>query len=139
MHGSILQEHLDNIETQFDGWVLQKAQVIQGGAGQASTPFPIHSRGGPFPILGGAGLDLGENEAVRIPKNQVDFTAVRAEIGGEEFEAALSEIFFGSTLPQFAITQVQRQLAPMPPSPQALEQPQGQRLGLLCLQSEDVL
>ena len=50
-----------------------------------------------------------KQEAVGVPEDQVHLAAPGTEIGGEEFQAGLLQLFFGRALPQRAVPQRQGQ------------------------------
>jgi len=55
-------------------------------------------------------------------KNQVNFAAVGAEVGREEFQALSLERFFGGAFAQDAIAEMQRRLFAAPPVPDSFDQ-----------------
>jgi hypothetical protein len=107
MHFTVLQEYLDDVETQFYARVAQQPEVIQGGSSQALPPFLIHGGCGPIPLFRGARLYLGENEAVAVPQDQIDFAAWRPKICGEKFQALAPELFARRSLAEFAVTEME--------------------------------
>ena len=123
VHPAVPQEHLHHVESGFDGWVLEPAQVIQRGPRQEPALAQVHRRRRTHPLLGRPGLDFGEYQAIPVAKDQIDLATVRLEIRGEKLEAAPAKIFLGGFFPKGAVTKVQRWGNPPPPcrySPRAV-------------------
>ena len=106
MDGTIGQQNFDDVEADFYGGIVDQAQIIKSALREAATAFGIHGGSGAGPFFGGAGLDLGKDEAVGVTKDQINLAARGTEIGGEEFEALLFEVFFSGLLTQAAAAQV---------------------------------
>ena len=81
---TLLQKHFNDVESYFHGGIFYQSQIIQPGAGQTPASLGIHGGGGADPIFGGASLHFDKYEAIALVENQVDFTALSAEIGSEK-------------------------------------------------------
>ena len=78
------QQYLDNIEPDLYLRILEQPQVVQRSARQPAAPLGLHRGGRARPIFRGARFDFDKRQAILIPKDQIHFSAFRAEVGGEE-------------------------------------------------------
>ena len=111
-HCSIRQQHLDNVEADFDLRVFEQLQVIQRALGKQPAFARIHGGGGPGPIFGGARLHLDKHEAILVPEDEINFAPIGAEIGREEFKPELLEVRFGCTLTERASLEMRWKFLP---------------------------
>jgi hypothetical protein len=106
--GAVGEEDFHDVEADFYLGIFEAAEVIERSLGEQPAFARVHGGGGAGPVLGGAGLDLDEDEAVGVAEDEVGFAAFGAEVGGEVLEAGLLEIFFGGALAQGAAPQIFR-------------------------------
>jgi len=105
---AIGQQDLDNIESEFDLWVLEQPQIIERRPRKTLTPLLIDGRGGPDPVLGGPRFDFDEDQTIFLTADEVDLAAVGTEICGEKFEAKFLEMPLGGALAQFTVLEMER-------------------------------
>ena len=108
MHFAVRQQHLDNIEPDFHRRIFQQPQIIQRGLRKQPPLARVDRRRRARPILGGPRFDLDEGETIIVAKDQVNFPALRTEIGREKFQSLPLQMFFRRVLAQFAAAQVLR-------------------------------
>ena len=97
-HFIVFQQHLDDIETDAHGGEFQKPEIVESGPREPSPPANINRRRGASPILRGSRLDLHEYQAIRIPEDQIDLTAIRAKICRKELHARPLQVLSSNTL-----------------------------------------
>jgi len=115
-HGAVVEDDFHDVESDFDRRILEQAQVIERGSGEALAPLLVHRRRRARPLLRGTRLDFNEDEAVVVSEDEVDFAARGAKVCSEEFQAVAPEELFGRTLAKFAASQMLRlHLAGEPP------------------------
>ena len=79
-----LQQHLDYIKPDFHLRILEQPQVVQRSARQPAPSLGLYGGGGARPIFRGTCFDFDEHQAILIPKDQIHFSAFRAEVGCQE-------------------------------------------------------
>jgi hypothetical protein len=114
--GALFEQDFDDVEPNLHRRVAQQAEVIQGGLAKQSPFAGVDGRSRARPVFGGARLHFDEHETIVMAKDQINFTSIRPEIGGNEFEAVVAEEGPRGLFTQFAATQVQRFLTPAPPT-----------------------
>ena len=110
-----LQQHLDDIEPDFYLWILEQPQVVQSSARQPTAPLSLHRGGRARPIFRGTRFDFDKHQAILIPKDQIHFSAFRAEVCREELQAVPFQMAFGGALTEFAVAQMKRLFCGTPP------------------------
>ncbi len=90
----VLQEHLDDVETESRRAGPESAEVSEGGEREASALAWSNGGSGSGPVRSRAGFDFDEGERVAfaVAEDEVDLAAGGFEVGGEEFEALFLEV-----------------------------------------------
>src|SRR6185437_7586267 len=105
-HRAIAQQYFHDVEADLHGRVMKQPDVIQRRPRQTPALVCIHGGGGSGPVFGGTRLDLDENKAIAVAKDQINFAAWRTEVGGEKFQPDPAQMFFRGFLAEFAPPQV---------------------------------
>ena len=72
---AILEQYFDDIESDFDGWVLEKSQIVQCCL-REQPPFPsVHRICWANPIFARTRLYFDEYETISVSADEVDFAA----------------------------------------------------------------
>jgi len=103
---TVFQEDLDYVEANFYLRISHQSQIIEGGARKALASLFVHGRRGPHPLFGRASFDFDKDKAILLLKDQVNFSARRAEIGHEKFEATSLQVLFGREFAEFTALQM---------------------------------
>src|SRR4051794_7440490 len=105
---AIVEQDFHDIEADVYLRAFKEGQVIEGALGNQALLAEINGFGGTHPVLGRAGFNFHENEAVSVSKHEVNLAATRAEVGGKEFQAGLLQVAPGRPFPKRSQAQVQR-------------------------------
>ena len=84
MNHAGFQQHLDYIKPDFHLRILEQPQVVQRSARQPAPSLGLYGGGRARPIFRGTRFDFDKHQAILIPKDQIHFSAFRAEVGREE-------------------------------------------------------
>ena len=84
MNHAGLQQHLDDVEPDFYLRILEQPQVVQRSARQPASSLGLYGGGGARPIFRGTRFDFDKHQAILIAKDQIHFSAFRAEVGCQE-------------------------------------------------------
>jgi len=139
---AIAQDDFDDIESDSDGRIAQFAQVIEGGEGEPTAFAGIDGGGGAQPGALGSGFDLDDDQAIVLPKDEVQFASMGPVIGDQEFEPGTDEVLAGGILAQAAAAdvdgQVRRSPPVAPPGSDRLDHPSTPQLQLAAFQRGEI-
>ena len=89
---SICQQHLNDVETNFDLRLPKQLQVIETALRKEPSLTRIHGSGRTHPIFRRSSLYFDKHETILLAENQIDFTARRAEVRCEKFQPEFLEM-----------------------------------------------
>lgn len=92
LHGSVPKQDLDNIEPDSGSRTSRLAQVAECSGRKEFAFACVHCRSWTRPLALGAGLDLGKDQAVRIPEDQINFTSTTAVVRDQKLQARRTEV-----------------------------------------------
>jgi hypothetical protein len=105
-HGTVVEQNLDDIEANFDGWISEKPQIVQGRL-RKQTPFSsVNGVSRTNPIFVRPGLYFDEHEAILVAANQVNLAALRRKVRGQEFQPQSLKVFSGCAFAEFTANEV---------------------------------